>query len=78
MSTIIIVVILALLVTITIVLMIKYRANKNIRCPNCQLEFATDLFLLQDKALLVCPFCHRWVLVTELFEKYITKKLFTL
>lgn len=77
MSTIIIAVIVILLLSVAIVMMVKYAANKTLRCPHCQLEFATDLFLIQDNSLLVCPFCHRWIWVTKSLDNYIAKKLFT-
>jgi len=76
MSSIIIAVIVILLISIAIIMMIKYTASQSLTCPHCQLEFVTDLFQIQDKALLTCPFCHRWILVTKSFEKYVAKKLF--
>ena len=53
---IIIAVIVILLAGIAIVLIIRYTANQNLRCPYCQLEFVTDLFMIKENALLVCPF----------------------
>jgi hypothetical protein len=76
MSTIIIAVIVILLFVVAILMMIRYAANKTLMCPHCQLEFATDLFLIQDNGLLGCPFCHRWIIVRKTFDKYVTKKLF--
>ena len=75
MFNILIVIIVILLAGTAIVLMIRYTANQNRRCPYCQLEFVTDLFMIKKNALPVCPFCHQWILVTKSFNKYIVKKL---
>ena len=78
MSPLIIVVIAIFLLGIVIVItiMIKYTTNQNIRCPDCQLEFVTELFMIQNNALLVCPFCRQWILATKSSDRYLTKKLF--
>lgn len=75
MSLIILAVIGVLLASIVTVLMVKYVAAQNLKCPHCQLEFVKDLFLIQDNTLLVCPFCHRWVLVVKSFDRYVPKKI---
>lgn len=76
MSPIIIAVVVILFVSIALVLMIKYAANQSLRCPHCELEFDTNLFLIKNNALLVCPFCQRWILATKSFDRYVAKKLF--
>ena len=73
MSSIIAIVVGVLIVVIVALLMVKYRENQNLMCPHCQLEFVSDLFLIQDNCLLACPFCHHWILVTKSFDKYVTK-----
>ena len=75
MISIILAVVIIMFICIATVMMVKYVANKNLMCPHCKLEFSKDLFLIGDNALLVCPFCHRWVQVTKSSEKYIAKKL---
>lgn len=75
MPLIIIAVVALLLLSVAIILTINYTANQSITCPHCQLEFITDLFQIRGRALLTCPFCHNWILVTKAFEEYMAEKL---
>ena len=76
MMPIIVAVVVILFIAIALALMIKYASNQSLRCPHCGLEFDTDLFLVQNHALLVCPFCQQWILATKSTDKYVAKKLF--
>jgi len=67
----------ALFVVIALALMVRYTSSKGLTCPHCGLEFNIDLFLIQDYALLSCPFCHRWILAKKSSDSYIANKLFT-
>ena len=77
MISIVVVAIAVLFFVMTLILMVKYTSSKGLTCPHCGLEFNTDLFLIQDYALLSCPFCHRWILVKKSSDSYIANRLFT-
>jgi len=74
MSSIIIVGILICVVA-AIILSIHIRPNQPLRCPHCQLEFTSDLFLFQENALVQCPFCHRWMTAQKIKERYQARRI---
>jgi uncharacterized protein YbaR (Trm112 family) len=59
-----------------ILLSLRFNHDQSLVCPHCQIGFTTDLYFLQQNALIACPFCHRWMVVTRVGEKNIAKKPF--
>ena len=63
-------------VIVAVILSIRINPNQSLECPHCQLEFVSDLFLLQENALVQCPFCHKWMTAQKVREKYHARKIF--
>ncbi len=76
MASIVIAVVVVLFLIVALALMVRYAANQSLLCPHCGLEFNSDLFLIQNHALLTCPFCQKWILATKSADRYEAKKLF--
>lgn len=64
-------------IIVAVVLSIHVKPNQQLKCPHCELEFVSDLFLFQESALVQCPFCHKWMSAKKVRERYQTKKIFT-
>lgn len=77
MSSLIIVVGVILAIIVGIVLTLTYSADQNIKCPHCELEFATDLLLLMNNSMAQCPFCHKWITIRKLQDRLEVKRSFT-
>lgn len=77
MSLIIIIFIILVGIIVAIILSIHIQPNQPLKCPHCQLEFITDLFIFQESALVQCPFCNKWMTAKKKQKKYQARKIFS-
>jgi hypothetical protein len=75
MPTFVVVIIIILLISITVLLAVTYLGDQAMTCPHCGLAFVADLFLVGKTALLSCPFCRRWILVTKARNRFEVEKI---
>ena len=74
MSMIVVLVVVAIIICVTILLSLNYKYDQALVCPNCQIDFTTDIYLLYGNSLVACPFCYHWMLVQQVRDRYIVKK----
>lgn len=76
MSTVILGIVAVVIIVVIVLLSLNYRNGQSLKCPYCDLDFTTDLFLLGQSGMVSCPFCHRWMVVNREANRNIAKKLF--
>ena len=76
MSIIILGIVAVVIVVVVLLLSLNYKNGQSLKCPYCNLDFTTDLFLLGQSGVVSCPFCHRWMVVSREAERNTVKKLF--
>ena len=76
MSAVILGIVVVVIIVVIVLLSLNYRNAQSLKCPYCDLDFTTDLFLLGQSGMVSCPFCHRWMVVNREANRNIAKKLF--
>jgi uncharacterized Zn-finger protein len=76
MSAVILGIVAVVIIVVIVLLSLNYRNAQSLKCPYCDLDFTTDLFLLGQSAIVSCPFCHRWMVVSREANRNTAKKLF--
>ena len=74
MPTFVVVIIIILLISIAVLLATTYLSDQAVACPHCGLAFVADLFIVGNTAVLSCPFCRRWILVTRARNRFEIEK----
>ena len=67
---------LVLLVIAALILSFRLKPNQTISCPHCDLQFTKDLLLFQERALVQCQFCHKWMRASKINNQYYAQKIF--